>query len=61
MALVDGRRLGHDFGERRQRERAELARLTRRLGVDQLTLATDRPYLAPLVAFFERRRKRLRR
>ena len=60
-ALVDGRRLGHAFGERRQRERAELARLTRRLGIDQLTLATDRPYLAPLVAFFERRRKRLRR
>jgi uncharacterized protein (DUF58 family) len=61
VGLVDGRRLGRRFAERRRRERAELARLTRRLGVDHLELATDRPYLAPLVAFFERRRRRLAR
>jgi uncharacterized protein (DUF58 family) len=61
LALVDGRRLAREFGQRRRRERSELARLTRRLGVDHLELATDRPYLAPLVAFFERRRRRLRR
>lgn len=61
LALVHGARLAPAFAERRGRERAELARLTRRLGVDHLELATDRPYLAPLVAFFEKRRRRLRR
>ena len=60
-ALVDGRRRGAAHAEHRRRERAELARLTRRLGVDHLELRTDRPYLAPLVAFFERRRRRLAR
>ncbi|HEX2162903.1 MAG TPA: DUF58 domain-containing protein [Thermoanaerobaculia bacterium] len=60
-AVVDGRRLADDHAARRRRERAELRRLTRRLGVDHLELRTDRPYLAPLVAFFERRRRRLGR
>jgi uncharacterized protein (DUF58 family) len=60
-ALVDGRRLGRRHRERRQRERAELLRLSRRLSVDRLELRTDRPYLSPLLAFFEQRRRRLGR
>jgi uncharacterized protein (DUF58 family) len=60
-ALVDGRRLGRSHLERRLREREELARLTRRLGVDHLVLRTDRPYIQTVVAFFEQRRRRLRR
>jgi uncharacterized protein (DUF58 family) len=60
-ALVDGRRLGRRHRERRQRERAELLRLSRGLGVDHLELRTDRPYLSALLSFFEQRRRRLRR
>ena len=60
-AVADGRRLGPRHARERRRQRDDLARLTRRLGVDHLVLSTDRPYLATLVAFFERRRKRLAR
>ncbi|HUO85853.1 MAG TPA: DUF58 domain-containing protein, partial [Thermoanaerobaculia bacterium] len=60
-AVVDGRRHGRRHAAQRREERDELRRLTRRLGVDHLELYTDRPYLAPLVAFFERRRRRLGR
>jgi len=60
-ALIDGRRLGRSHRERRQRERDELQRLSRRLSVDHLQLRTDRPYLSTLLAFFEQRRRRLRR
>jgi uncharacterized protein (DUF58 family) len=59
--LVHGRREGRRFAERRQRERAELRKLLRGLGVDHLELRTDRPYLSSLLAFFERRRRRLGR
>jgi uncharacterized protein (DUF58 family) len=61
LALVDGRRAARRHALARQRERAELTRLVRRLGLDRLRLHTDRPYLPTLVAFFEQRRKRLRR
>jgi uncharacterized protein (DUF58 family) len=60
-ALVDGRRLGRGHLARRRQEREDLARLTRKLGVDHLVLRTDRPYLQTVVAFFEQRRRRLRR
>ncbi len=60
-AVADGRRLARRYAQERRRSREELARLTRRLGVDHLVLSTDRPYLGPLVAFFERRRRRLAR
>ncbi len=60
-ALIDGRRLARRHAELRRRERDELLRLTRRLGVDRLELRTDRPYLSTLLAFFEERRRRLRR
>jgi uncharacterized protein (DUF58 family) len=62
VALVDGgRRAVRLHRERRERERQELSRLTRRLGVDHLELRTDRPYVNTLLAFFEQRRKRLGR
>jgi uncharacterized protein (DUF58 family) len=60
-ALVSGRRFAKEHGERRRREREDLLRLTRRLGVDRLELRTDRPYINTLVTFFEQRKKRLRR
>jgi uncharacterized protein (DUF58 family) len=61
LEVVDGRRLTRRHAAERRRRRGELRRLTRRLGVDHLELRTDRPYLAPLVAFFEKRRRRLGR
>jgi uncharacterized protein (DUF58 family) len=60
-AIVSGRRAGREHAEGRRAERAALRKLLRRLGVDHLELRTDRPYLAPLVAFFEARRRRLAR
>lgn len=61
LALVDGRKLARQHAERRRSERADLARLTRRLGIDHLELRTDRPYLQTILAFFEQRRRRLQR
>jgi uncharacterized protein (DUF58 family) len=60
-ALVSGKRAGRQHAEERRRERGNLARLARKLGVDRLELRTDRPYINTLLAFFEQRRKRLRR
>ena len=60
-ALVNGKRLARRHAEQRRREREDFARLTRKLGVDRLELRTDRPYINTLLAFFEQRRKRLRR
>lgn len=59
--VVSGRRLAKRHGAARRQRREELARLTRSLGVDHLVLSTDRPYMGPLLAFFERRRRRLAR
>jgi uncharacterized protein (DUF58 family) len=61
LGLVAGKRWASEFERRRSAERRELERLTTRLGVDRLEVRTDRPYLAPLVAFFARRRLRLAR
>jgi uncharacterized protein (DUF58 family) len=61
LATVSGRRLARRLGAERRRQREEMTRLTRRLGLDHLTLRTDRPYLGTLVSFFERRRRRLSR
>lgn len=60
VALVDGGKAARHHAERRRRERADLSRLTRRLGVDHLELRTDRPYLNTVVAFFEQRKRRMR-
>ena len=61
LALVSGRRQARAWRERRLRERAELRRLTRKLGVDHVEIHTDRPYLPTLLTFFEQRRRRLSR
>ena len=61
VALIDGRRFARPQRERRAAERGELAQLARRLGVGRLELRTDRPYLPPLLAFFEERRRRFGR
>lgn len=61
LAVVNGRRLARSHAERRARERGELAKLLRRLGVDRLELRTDRPYIGTLLSFFEQRRRRMRR
>jgi uncharacterized protein (DUF58 family) len=60
-AIVNGKREAKRHAEHRRLEREDFARLTRRLGVDRLELRTDRPYINTLLAFFEQRRKRLRR
>ena len=59
--LVHGRRMATEHRRRRAAERERLRSLVRRLRVDHLELRTDRPYLAPLVSFFDRRRRRLGR
>jgi uncharacterized protein (DUF58 family) len=61
LALVDGRKAARQHAENRSREREELSRLVRRLGVDRLELRTDRPYLKTILTFFEQRRRRLQR
>jgi len=61
VAFVDGRKAARRHAEQRTRERGELARLARRLGIDHLELRTDRPYLNTVLAFFEQRRRRLQR
>jgi hypothetical protein len=60
-ALVNGKRMARQHKEERRREREELARWTRKLGIDRLELRTDRPYINTLLAFFEQRKKRMRR
>ncbi|HBL25417.1 MAG TPA: DUF58 domain-containing protein [Acidobacteria bacterium] len=61
VALVDGKKAARRHAEARGREREELTRLIRRLGVDRLELRTDRPYLKTILGFFEQRRRRLAR
>jgi uncharacterized protein (DUF58 family) len=61
VALVDGRRVAAPAAARAPAERARLHALLAGLGVDRLELRTDRPYLPELVAFFERRKRRLAR
>jgi hypothetical protein len=38
-----------------------MRRRFRRLGVDEIEVATDQPYAPPLLAFFERRARAARR
>lgn len=60
-ALVGGAHLAAEHRARWHRDRRELRRQLRKLDADHLVLRTDRPYLAPVVAFFESRRRRLAR
>jgi uncharacterized protein (DUF58 family) len=59
--VVDGRRLQASFTAQRAAEGTQLRQLLRSLAVDHLELSTERPYLGPLLSFFERRRRRLSR
>lgn len=61
VALVDGRRSAAAESARARAERERLRRLLLGLGVDRLELRTDRPYLPELVAFFEKRKRRMAR
>jgi uncharacterized protein (DUF58 family) len=61
VALVDGRRAAAVEAARARAERDRLRRVLLGLGVDRLELRTDRPYLPELVAFFEKRKRRLAR
>lgn len=61
VAFYDGRRNAAAEVARARGEREALHATIRSLGLDHLTLATDRPYMPELVAFFESRKKRLRR
>jgi len=61
LAVVSGKRHARRHAEQRVQEREDLARLARKLGVDRLELRTDRPYINTLLAFFEQRKKRMRR
>ena len=49
------------FGKKAQAERAELTRLFRRLGMDEIELRTDQPVSTAVLSFFRRRERRLRR
>lgn len=61
VAFFDGRRRAAEEATRARLEREALRSATRSLGIDHLILATNRPYMPELVAFFEARRRRLRR
>lgn len=58
---VDTDAAAEPFGKRAQGERAELRRLFRRMGMDEIELRTDRPVSAAVLAFFRTRERRLRR
>jgi uncharacterized protein (DUF58 family) len=45
------------FGAMLARERLETRRLFRRLGVDEIEVRTDQPYVRPLLGFFRRRER----
>jgi uncharacterized protein (DUF58 family) len=49
------------FGAALASERIETYRLFRRLGVDEIEVRTDMPYVSPLLAFFRRRERQRRR
>jgi uncharacterized protein (DUF58 family) len=49
------------FAKAAKRERAELARVFRRLGMEEIELRTDRPVSTAVISFFRRRERRLRR
>ena len=61
VGVVSGRRRTRAFGKRRAAEREQLRLLTRQLGADHIELRTNRPYLPPLISFFEQRRRRFQR
>jgi uncharacterized protein (DUF58 family) len=63
LAYVDtgGDGVREVFGVALAKERLETRRLFRRLGVDEIEVRTDSPYVRPLLAFFHRRERQRRR
>ncbi len=61
VAMFDGRRAAAGETARARAERRRLRELTSGLGIDRVELRTDRPYLPELVAFFDRRKRRMTR
>jgi uncharacterized protein (DUF58 family) len=63
VAFVDtaGAGVREVFGAALARERIETRRLFRRLGIDEVEVRTDQPYVRPLLAFFHRRERQRRR
>jgi uncharacterized protein (DUF58 family) len=63
LAYVDtsGEGVREVFGVALAKERIETRRLFRRLGVDEVEVRTDAPYVRPLLAFFHRRERQRRR
>lgn len=63
LAFVDtsGDGVRQVFGAALARERIETRRLFRRLGIDEIEVRTDVPYVRPLLAFFHRRERQRRR
>ena len=60
-ALGQLRMAEKNFDDAVASEDAELTRLFRRLGVDQIEVRTDAPIVRPLLSFFRRRERQLRR
>jgi uncharacterized protein (DUF58 family) len=58
---TEDERLRSQFAAFVARERTELRRLFRRLGIDEIEVRTDQPIVRPLLAFFRRRERKLRR
>jgi uncharacterized protein (DUF58 family) len=61
MAYVDTDAAVDRFAKSARKERADLARVFRRLGMDEIELRTDRSVSTAVVSFFRRRERRLRR
>jgi uncharacterized protein (DUF58 family) len=61
VTLAGGARQAARHREWRRVERQAVRQTLKGLGADLLTLRTDQPYFPPLVAFFDKRRKRLAR
>lgn len=54
-------RLRSDYNKQVLLDRSELRRLFRRLSVDEVEVRTDASYVTPLLAFFRRRERKLKR
>jgi uncharacterized protein (DUF58 family) len=60
-AYVDTDAASERFTKQAQAERAEVRRLFRRMGMDEIELRTDKPVSGAVLSFFRRRERRLRR
>jgi uncharacterized protein (DUF58 family) len=61
MTYVDTDAAVDRFSKSAMKERGELARVFRKLGMDEIQLRTDRPVSTAVVSFFRCRERRLRR